>query len=133
MSFKFFILKKIFFPNGRVLKNGENVTVQCAKTSIPMSTYLVAFTISDFAKTESLEFESKYPEGMSPKRFITTYGRNDTIQKGHAHLSQKAGLNAVKELGKYLQTGYAFEKVDQVGIPDFSAGAMENWGLILFR
>lgn len=96
-----------------------------------MSTYLVAFTISDFIQTEAIEFESNYPQKYP--RLLATHGRKEIIDNGDAKLSQDAALEAVTLLGEYLEKGYAFEKIDQVGIPDFSAGAMENWGLILFR
>lgn len=31
------------------------------------------------------------------------------------------------------ESKFKFENLDLVAVPDFSAGAMENWGLITFR
>ncbi|WP_257450787.1 M1 family metallopeptidase [Archangium lipolyticum] len=53
-----------------------------------------------------------------------------------AHLTrfgQDAALAALPRLQDYFGLPYAFGKVDQVGIPDFEAGAMENAGLITYR
>ena len=40
---------------------------------------------------------------------------------------------ALPRLEAYFGLPYAFGKVDQVGLPDFEAGAMENAGLVTFR
>lgn len=34
---------------------------------------------------------------------------------------------------EYFQTPYPLSKADHVALPDFSSGAMENWGLITYR
>ena len=33
----------------------------------------------------------------------------------------------------FFEIEYPLKKLDLIAIPDFSAGAMENWGLITFR
>lgn len=45
-------------------------------------------------------------------------------------LTLKWVLAAYEEM---LGVEYALSKLDLVAIPDFQAGAMENWGLITFR
>jgi len=53
-----------------------------------------------------------------------------------AHLTQfgqEAALAALPRLQAYFGLPYAFGKLDQVAIPDFEAGAMENAGLITYR
>lgn len=53
-----------------------------------------------------------------------------------AHLTQfgqQAALAALPRLQAYFGLPYAFGKLDQVAIPDFEAGAMENAGLITYR
>jgi len=56
--------------------------------------------------------------------------------KEKAHLTQfgqEAALAALPRLQAYFGLPYAFGKLDQVAIPDFEAGAMENAGLITYR
>lgn len=96
-----------------------------------MPTYLVAFTISDFSRTKTVTFESDYP--VHTVVDIVTHGRKAMIDNNEGQLSVDAAKEAVISLGNYTQRGYAFEKIDMVGIPDFGAGAMENWGLITYR
>ncbi|VEU23919.1 DEKNAAC105113 [Brettanomyces naardenensis] len=88
-----------------------------------MSTYLVAFIVGDLAYVES-----KYKFNNVPVRVYTT--------PGYESKGQYAAELAARALEYYEQSfgiKYPLPKMDMVGIHDFSAGAMENWGLITYR
>lgn len=86
-----------------------------------MSTYLVAFIVSKFEYLQTWENYKIYTrkEALDTAEFIsyvTPY--------------------FVQNLEKFTDIEYAsggISKIDQVALPDFDAGAMENWGLITYR
>ncbi|CAF0929907.1 unnamed protein product, partial [Brachionus calyciflorus] len=93
--------------------------------SVPMSTYLVAFVISNFAKIEK----------KSPKYNVEVeiMARTESIQKGYGQFALDEAANMIDFFSDYFNTSYPLKKSTQIGIPDFNAGAMENWGLITYR
>ena len=88
-----------------------------------MSTYLLAFAIGKF----------NYVEGKTKSGvLVRTYAPLDQDQK----LLKLPNTIAIKSLDYYddlFGTPYPLKKLDQVAIPDFEAGAMENWGLVTYR
>ncbi|XP_068202064.1 aminopeptidase N-like [Palaemon carinicauda] len=87
--------------------------------SVDMSTYLVAFMVSNF--------ESRGIEGKEFK----VWARSEAIYQ--ADYALDVGPKVLTYFENYFGIDYALPKVDMVAITDFSAGAMENWGLILYR
>ncbi len=87
-----------------------------------MSTYLVAFIVGDF------EFiEGKTKRGVVVRVFVT---------QGKKHQAKFALDTAVKVLDfyeKYFGINYPLPILDMIAIPDFSHGAMENWGAVTYR
>ena len=87
-----------------------------------MSTYLVAFVIGDVAST---------PEETVNGTPLRVWAMRGKEALGDFALRYTARLLPWYE--DYFGAPYHFDKYDQVAVPGFSAGAMENSGLVLFR
>jgi aminopeptidase 2 len=87
-----------------------------------MSTYLLAFIIGELNYIETNAFRL-------PVRVYAPKDRD--IEHGRFALELAAKTLAFYE--KTFNSDFPLPKMDMVAIPDFSAGAMENWGLITYR
>ena len=55
------------------------------------------------------------------------------LDSPHNHGASLILLQVPAVYESILGVQYALSKLDLVGIPDFAAGAMENWGIVTFR
>ncbi len=90
-------------------------------TTPKMSTYLVAFLVGDF----------KCLSGESDGVPIRACATPDKVQMG-AYALQGAEF-FLHYYDTYFGIKYPMPKLDMIGIPDFEAGAMENFGAITYR
>ena len=91
-------------------------------TSPLMSTYLVAFIVGHLNYIETKNFRV-------PIRVYATPDQD--IEHGRFSLDLAARTLAFYE--KAFDSDFPLPKMDMIAVPDFSAGAMENWGLITYR
>ncbi len=93
------------------------------KQTVRMSTYLVAFA---FGEMQSKLTKTK--SGVEVGVFAT---------KAHQSKELDFALDIAKRTIEfyedYYQTPYPLDHSYQLALPDFSAGAMENWGLVTYR
>ncbi len=95
-------------------------TVKFATTA-KMSSYLVALAVGHF----------EYVEGEADGIPIRVWGPPGT--KADDSYALEVSEWCMKYFNQYFGIRYPFEKLDMIGLPDFSAGAMENTGLITYR
>lgn len=102
------------------LPDGKNKTT--FMNSVKMSTYLVCFAVHRF------DFVERISEGGIPLRIYA--------QPSQMHTAVYAA-NVTKVIfdyfEQYFDMKYSIPKLDQIAIPDFGTGAMENWGLVTYR
>jgi aminopeptidase N len=92
------------------------------ETTYKMSTYLVAFVVSNF--------ECSIPDNSSAIK-VRVCSRADVFNStSYALHVAKIVINYYEE---FFDVKYPLPKQDLFAIPDFAAGAMENWGLITYR
>nr|XP_046243201.1 leucyl-cystinyl aminopeptidase [Scatophagus argus] len=91
------------------------------KTSVNMSTYLVAFIVANFIPSSKNVSET----------LVSVYSVPEKI--GHTDYALDAASKLLEFYNNFFEIIYPLKKLDLVAIPDFLAGAMENWGLITFR
>ncbi|KAL2415719.1 Aminopeptidase 2 [Exophiala dermatitidis] len=87
-----------------------------------MSTYLLAFIIAELKSISTDKFRLPIKVWMTPEK---------NEEDGRFSLDVAAKTLAFYE--KAFQAPYPLPKMDMVAIPDFAAGAMENWGLVTYR
>uniref|UniRef100_A0A8C8HE29 Aminopeptidase n=1 Tax=Oncorhynchus tshawytscha TaxID=74940 RepID=A0A8C8HE29_ONCTS len=107
-----------------VTVNGQDVTRTSFQPTPLMSTYLLAFVVSEFGFIQS-------PEGE--KVLIRIWARKQAIAEGQGDYALEKTGPILEFFENYYSSSYPLTKSDQIALPDFSAGAMENWGLITYR
>ncbi|GMR59116.1 hypothetical protein PMAYCL1PPCAC_29311, partial [Pristionchus mayeri] len=92
------------------------------KQTPKMSSYLLAVVVGDLSKTETTN---------SNGVLIRVWARHETVEDTRYAL--EAGSKVLAHYDHYFGIKFPLEKMDMVACPDFSAGAMENWGLVTYR
>uniref|UniRef100_A0A8B9KV78 Aminopeptidase n=1 Tax=Astyanax mexicanus TaxID=7994 RepID=A0A8B9KV78_ASTMX len=122
-------------PSTVALSNGKQIdSVEVEVTGITlrkttfertriMSTYLLAFIVSEFDFVETMEGDVQ----------IRIFARKEAIAANQGEYALNITGPILKFFESYYNATYPLPKSDQVALPDFNAGAMENWGLITYR
>lgn len=91
--------------------------------TVRMSTYLVAFAFGDM---QSKMTETK--SGVKVGVFATKAHKANELD-----FALDIAKRAIEFYEDFYQTPYPLPHSWQLALPDFSAGAMENWGLVTYR
>ncbi|XP_068243383.1 endoplasmic reticulum aminopeptidase 1-like isoform X1 [Palaemon carinicauda] len=87
-----------------------------------MSTYLVAFIVCDYDKVTNF---------TDNKVAVSVYAPPTMISQ--ANYALRMATHILEFYESFFGVAYPLPKQDLIAIPDFGAGAMENWGLITYR
>ncbi|MED4273942.1 M1 family metallopeptidase [Weissella confusa] len=114
-------------PGETVLANmpelREEDGVHYFATTVRMSTYLVAFAFGDLqSKT------TRTKSGVEVGVFATKAHKANELD-----FALDIAKRSIEFYEDFYQTPYPLPHSWQLALPDFSAGAMENWGLVTYR
>lgn len=97
------------------------ITYNFEKTPI-MSTYLVAAVIGEYDYVEDKSSDGILVRVYTPKG-----------KKEQGLFALEVATKVLPYYKDYFNIAYPLPKIDLIAIADFSAGAMENWGLVTYR
>lgn len=92
-------------------------------TTPRMSTYLLAFVIGEMQKKSATT-----QGGVEVNIWATPAQPAESLD-----FALDIAVRSIEFYDDYFDTKYPLPKSDHVALPDFSSGAMENWGLITYR
>ena len=110
-------------PNAMNLNTEVTRKIVEFETTPRMSTYLLALCLGHFQSVTT-----KNQHGV----MITTYAPLNQAKESLLEPNRIAG-EALDFYDQAFGVPYPLPKLDQVAVPDFDAGAMENWGLVTYR
>lgn len=103
-------------------ENGDSLTTTFEKTP-RMSSYLLAFVIGELHKKTA-----RTKSGVEVNVWATPAQNENTLD-----FALDIAARSIDFYDEYFGVKYPLPKSDHVALPDFSSGAMENWGLITYR
>lgn len=107
--------------SNKTLAGGKMKELAFLDTPI-MSTYLVAFCVGEF------DYVQAQSSGGVLVRVYTPPGKSDS-----GVFALDCATKSLDAYNDFFGTPYPLPKLDMVAIPEFAAGAMENWGLVTYR
>lgn len=115
----------VALSNMPVVSHNENggLATTTFETSPIMSTYLLAFV---YGNLHSVSAKTK--DGVEVNIWASRDHAAETLE-----FALDVSVRSIEFFNDYFQTPYPLSKCDHVALPDFSSGAMENWGLITYR
>ncbi len=102
-------------------ENGQLVTK--FDTSPRMSSYLLAWVVGEMHKKTA-----KTKDGVEVNIWATPAQSPESLD-----FALDIATRTIEFFDDYFGVPYPLPKSDHVALPDFSSGAMENWGLITYR
>lgn len=103
-------------------ENDDSLTTTFEKTP-RMSSYLLAFVIGELHKKSA-----RTKSGVEVNIWATPAQNENTLD-----FALDIATRSIDFYDEYFGVKYPLPKSDHVALPDFSSGAMENWGLITYR
>ena len=103
-------------------ENDNSLTTAFEKTP-RMSSYLLAFVIGELHKKSA-----RTKSGVEVNVWATPAQNENTLD-----FALDIATRSIDFYDEYFGVKYPLSKSDHVALPDFSSGAMENWGLITYR
>ncbi len=106
------------------LQRKENgLLVTSFETTPKMSSYLLAWVVGELHKKTA-----KTKDGVEVNVWATPAQRPESLD-----FALDNAVKFIEFFNEYFDTPYPLSKCDNVALPDFSSGAMENWGLVTYR
>uniref|UniRef100_H3CNZ7 Aminopeptidase n=1 Tax=Tetraodon nigroviridis TaxID=99883 RepID=H3CNZ7_TETNG len=106
------------------VEEGQKVLRTVFQETPKMSTYLLAFIVSEFG----------FVNNTVDDVLIRIFARKSAIEANQGDYALNKTGDILKFFEGYYGVPYPLPKsADQIALPDFNAGAMENWGLITYR
>jgi aminopeptidase N len=93
------------------------------ETTPIMSSYLLAWVVGDLHKKSG-----KTKSGTEVNIWATPAQPDNSLD-----FALDIAIRSIDFYNEYFDTAYPLPKSDHVALPDFSSGAMENWGLVTYR
>ena len=103
-------------------ESGDFKTLTFEKTP-KMSTYLLAFVVGDLQKKTAFT-----KSGVEVSVWATRAQKSELLD-----FPLNFAVRALEFYEEYFGQKFPLSKCDHIALPDFSSGAMENWGLITYR
>jgi len=104
-------------------RSEDNQLVTAFETTPRMSSYLLAWVVGDLQKKTA-----KTKSGVEINIWATLAHEHNNLD-----FALDIATRTIDFFDDFFGVPYPLPKSDHVALPDFSAGAMENWGLITYR